>query len=223
MIRIDRSVRDVIARENVQPQLARFFPGNAVQGLYNHSSQLELSLRDGVANAIDPRYPIYPVGKSKTYTVRGVMRGRAAPDAVIKIFPGLNLAEYPYKTMTSFSDHLADGSRNSDMVFDGQKYNLYMIGKTDAAHIGTYEVGLILNVPPQSAEFNHRTQMGRLPILKIKARIEGGQLHEEEVSYPWPTDSLSLVYNPIYQAWIRSRKATPDKTTPAPGGEEDKK
>ncbi|MEI7835394.1 MAG: hypothetical protein WCK05_03185, partial [Planctomycetota bacterium] len=170
MIRIDKSVRDVIARENVQPQLARFFPGNAVQGLYNHSSQLELSLRDGVANAIDPRYPIYPVGKSKTYTVRGVMRGRAAPDAVIKIFPGLNLAEYPYKTMTSFSDHLADGSRNSDMVFDGQKYNLYMIGKTDAAHIGTYEVGLILNVPPQSAEFNHRTQMGRLPILKIKAR-----------------------------------------------------
>ena len=125
--------------------------------------------------------------------------------------------------MTSFSDYLADGSCNSDMVFDGKDYDLYMIGRTDADHIGVYEMGLILNVPVQSAEFNHRTQIGRLPILKIKARIEGGQLHDEEVWYPGPKDSLGIVYNPIYQAWSRNHKASPDKAAPAPGAEEDKK
>ncbi|MCY2931338.1 MAG: hypothetical protein NTV86_17990 [Planctomycetota bacterium] len=222
-IRIDKSVRDVMAKENVQPQLARYFPGNTVEGLFNQTAELDVPLRDYVANAIEPRYPVYPVGKSRTHTVRGVTRGRAAPESVTKIFPGLNLAEYHYRTMTSFSDHLADGSTNSDMVFDGKNYDLYIIGKTDADHIGVYEMGLILNVPVQSAEFNHRTQLGRLPILKIKARIEGGQLHDEEVSYPGPKDSIGIVYNPIDQAWIRNHKATPEKAPLSPGVEEEKK
>jgi hypothetical protein len=222
MVRIDKTVRDVIARENIQPQLARFFPGNTVEGLFHQTADLTVSLRDLVANSVDPRCPLHPVGTSRTVTIEGVTRGRAAPQAVTRVFPGLNLAEYRYKMMTSFGDHFPDGSATNDMVFRGKSYDLYMTGKTDAENIGTYEVGLILVGTPQSAEWNHRWQVGRLPILKVKARIEGGQLHDEEVSYPWPTDTLSILYNPIYQAWIHSRKTTSDKPPAPPGGEEEK-
>ncbi|MCY2926502.1 MAG: hypothetical protein NT031_13880, partial [Planctomycetota bacterium] len=84
-IHIDKSVRDVMADESIQPQLTRVFPGNTVEGLFNQTAQWELSPRDWLANAKDPRCPAYPVGKSKTYLVRGVTRGRAAPEAITKI------------------------------------------------------------------------------------------------------------------------------------------
>ena len=139
----------------------------------------------------------------------GITQGRAAPKFVTKIFPGLNLAKYHYRKMTAFAEFGRDGVAKNDMVFDGKTYDLYMEGSTDAGNIGRYEIGLILLGTPQSAEWNHTYRQGRIPILNFKARIEGGKMHDEEVSYLWPNETLFVIFlknNIFYRIWLAAGK-----------------
>jgi len=83
-----------------------------------------------------------------------------------------------------------------------------MEGDTDSNKIGKYEIGLILVGTPQTPEWNHVWRQGRLPILKFKARIEGGKMHDVEVSYPWPNESLGVIFvknNIFYRAYLASK------------------
>jgi hypothetical protein len=197
----------VIATENIQPQFAKFFPGNTVNGLFNRGETSSAPLTSLLASAMDSRFPLRQSGTARTVATDGVVKGRAAPRFVTRIFPGLNLAEYDYQTMTSFATFRPDGLAENDMVFSGRKYDMYIEGTTDADNIGRYEIGLILLGSPQSAEWNHKYRQGRIPILKLKARIEGGQMHDEEVSYPWPNESLFVIFlrnNIFYRLWLVS-------------------
>ena len=95
------------------------------------------------------------------------------------------------------------------MVFSGHTYDIYIEGTTDADNIGRYEVGLILLGTPQSAEWNHKYRQGRIPLLRIKARIEGGEMHDEKVSYLYPNQSLFTIFlknNIFYRLWLAARK-----------------
>ena len=208
-VTIQSNIRDVSATKNIQPQLARYFPGNTVYGYFNRTEDLAVPLRDMLANAVDSRYALRAKGTSKTVTLDGLVQGRAAPKFVTRIFRGLNLTKYRYRKMTSFAKHKPDGSTYNDMVFDGYRYDLYMEGTTDTKSIGRYEVGLILLGTPQSAEWNHKYRQGRIPILKSKSRIEGGKRHDEEVSYPWPNQTLFTIFlknNIFYRIWLQSRQ-----------------
>ncbi len=200
---------DVVATENIQPQLAKFFPGNTVGGLFNRNEKATIPLVDKMANVIEHNYPLHPIGQARTVTTDGVIEGRGAPKFVTRIFPGLNLTKYRYDTMTSFATLRSDGTTENDMVFSGSVHDLYIEGTTDMDNIGRYQVGLILLGTPQSAEWNHRYKQGRIPVLKLKARIEGGKMHDEVVSYPWPNESLFVVFlknNIFYRIWVESRK-----------------
>ena len=111
--------------------------------------------------------------------------------------------------MKAFSRYLSDGSILSDTIFDGETYDLYLEGTTDANHVARQEMGLILLSPPQSPEFNHDLKLGRIPLLKIKARIERGKLHDVEVSYPWPNEALFTIFirnNSFYRLWVTLRE-----------------
>jgi len=199
------AMTDVIAAENIQPQLARYFPGNTVGGLFNRTEESTVPLRNVVANFLDYRYPMRPTGQAKTVTTDGLVEGRAAPRFVTRIFPGLNLAKYHYNKMTSFATFRPDGVAENDMVFSGRIYDMYIEGTTDAQNIGKYEIGLILLGTPQTAEWNHTYRQGRIPILKLKARIEGGKMYDEVVSYPWPNESLFVIFlknNIFYRLWL---------------------
>ena len=207
-VSIWQDVRDVAARENIQPQLALFFPGNTVYGLFNRRQDVKLSLVDFVAGSADPNMPVYPVGTAKTVTIDGMTQGRAAPKFVTVLFPGLNMASYRYQKMTAFSELQADGAAYSDMIFSGQTYDMYIEGTTDARKIGRYEIGLILIGTPQTPEWNHIWRQGRLPILKFQARIEGGKMHDVSVSYPWPNESLGVILlknNILYRAFLATQ------------------
>jgi hypothetical protein len=198
-------LKNVQAEKNIQPQLAKFFPGNTVLGTFSREETTTTSLTDFLAASLDPRYPLRRTGNGKTVAVDGITQGRAAPKFVTKIFPGLNLAKYKYRKMTAFGKYLADGTAVNDMVFDGRTYDLYMNGTTDADNIGDYEIGLILLGTPQSAEWNHVYRQGRIPILDFRARIEGGKMHDEEVSYPLPNETLFVILlknNLAYRAWL---------------------
>lgn len=205
----EAALRDVLAEENIQPQFARFFPGNTVYGTLEKAERTTAPLGDILAAALDPRYPLHPVGTGKTIAIEGLTQGRAAPIFVTKIFPGLNLAKYRYRKMTAFTELRPDGVTYNDMVFDGKTYDLYMEGTTDAENIGRYEIGLILLGAPQSADWNHTYRQGRIPILNFKARIEGGKRHDEEVSYLWPNETLFVIFlknNIFYRIWLASGK-----------------
>jgi len=204
-----QDVRDVAARENIQPLLAMFFPGNTVYGQFNRRQDVKVPLVDMIASTIEPDYPVHPAGTAKTVTVDGMTQGRAAPKFVTALFPGLNMASYRYLNMTSFSELQADGTTYNDMIFTGKIYDLYIEGTTDAKKIGRYEIGLILLGTPQTPEWNHTWKQGRLPILDFKARIEGGKLHDVAVSYPWPNESLGVILlknNILYRAYLASQK-----------------
>ena len=201
----DSVMAGVLAEANIQPQFAKFFPGNTVRGTLTRREKTTASLSEAIAAAMDPRCPVRRSGWGKTVAEDGVTQGRAAPKFVAQIFPGLNLASYEYRKMTAFAEISPDGTTKNDMVFRGKAYDLYMEGTTDAEDVGRYEIGLILLGTPQSAEWNHTYRQGRIPLLNFKARIEGGKMHDEEVSYLWPNETLFVIFlknNIFYRIWL---------------------
>ncbi len=206
---VNSTVRDMLATESLQPQVAAFFPGNEVRGAMWREMQTRSPLRDVIINAIEPRHPVHPVGTCKTTLIEGVTTGRAAPRFVARVFPGLNLVEYEYEKMVGFSEYHADGSADNDMIFDGKTYDLYIQGTTDANQIGRYNVGVIVLGSPQSAEWNHRFKQGRIPVLKFSALIADGKKIDESITYPWPNETVFTIFlknNYFYRLWLEGRK-----------------
>lgn len=208
-VTIESDLDEVLAEENFQPQLAKFFPGNTVQGHFSRRERTAAPLSQCLAAAIDSRWPLHAVGWSRSEAVEGVTEGRSAPEWMANIFPGLNLTKYYYRRMSTFAEHLPDGTTANDMVFDGKSYDLFMEGETDPNNIGRYKIGLILLGSPQTPEWNHKYKQGRLPILNFQARIEGGRMNDQRVSYPYPDETLGTVLlknNLVYRVWLEGGK-----------------
>jgi hypothetical protein len=207
MVHYETSLSGAQASPSMQRQLSKWFPGNTLYGTLSQSEKRQLRLRDWLANATDSRYPTWGVGESRTVVIDGLLQGRAAPQVIANIFPGLNWASYRYNRMTSFTTFAPDGSAESDMIFSGQAYDTYIEGSTAPDGRAEYQMGLILLSGPQSPDGNHQTHLGRLPVLKIRGRIAGGKMLDEEVLYPRPDETLSkILLSPVYQAWKSARK-----------------
>jgi hypothetical protein len=206
VLKVQSELVDVVATDKMQPQLAMFFPGNTVSGTFNRDENTRVPLANAVAFMLDWRCPMRSAGEAVTVTTDGTIQGKGAPDFVTRIFPGLNLTTYQYERMTSFTRFAGDGNAENDMVFRGRSYDLYIEGTTDPHNIGRYEVGLILLGSPQSALWNHHYRQGRIPLLKLQARIEDGEMHDEEVSFLWPNESLFTIFlknNIFYRLWLQ--------------------
>jgi len=198
-------IRELLSDETVRPQMAVFFPGNTVNGTFTRQGRLSAPMRDVLASLLDERFPLRWAGQVKTVTTDGFVEGQSAPGFVTRIFPGLNLTRYDYKTMTGFAEFLPDGNVRNDMLFSGL-YDVYMTGATGPDNWGQYEVGLCLT--PASAQWNHDWQQGRIPIFKFRGRIEGGKIHDQDVSYLWPDELLFKLFlerNVVYRAWVIRR------------------
>lgn len=196
-------MRELIVTEKIQPHIANFFPGNDVEGRFSHTERMSVALLEALARGYGAEDAACPTGTARNVAIKGTVTGRAAPEFVTAIFPGLNLATYSYKRMTGFAEFREDGSAANDMIFRGTAYDLYIEGVTDADNIGRYEIGVILPPSIQSAEWNHVHRLGRIPVLKFKARIEGGEMHDTAVSYLRPDEivaSILLWNNPLYVA-----------------------
>jgi len=154
---------------------------------------------------LDSRLPAWPAGQAKTVTTDGFLVGRAAPEWIASIFPGLNLAHYRYAKMTGFAELREDGSTVNDMIFDGEDYDVYMEGRTSATGQARYEIGLLVLGSGLTPEWHHNWRQGRLPLLKVDARIENGRIFDQKVSVPWPNETLGalLIRNSIfYRMWL---------------------
>ncbi len=103
-------LHDVEPLANIQIQLAAQFPGNTVKGSFSRQEDMTVPLQSLILTDMDPRYKAIPVGSAITFAQEGVVRGQAGPSFLTKLFPGLNLASYPYRTMTGYADYTADGT-----------------------------------------------------------------------------------------------------------------
>ena len=206
---------DVIATAEIQPQIMLYFPGNVVSGTFSRDEHVTYPLRDMIANAIDSRHDIVPVGKAKMVATDGVVAGRAAPKFITNVFPRLNLTRYPYRSMTGYSDFLPDGSAKNEMFFFGS-YDLYMVGKTDPTNAVNYTVGLILFGNAVSPKALRDWKQGRVPMIKVRGKIRDGKLIDDVVSYPLPNETLFDLFlknSMAYRAWVNLRKK-PDTRPP---------
>ncbi len=198
-------VEGVLAEDNIQPQLAKFFPNNTILGTFSKREKSAAPLIDLLGMNLDARWPIIRAGENKSVAVEGFTQGRAAPEFITRIFPGLNLAKYSYGKMTAFAEMRPDGTVYNDMVYDGKVYDLFMEGTTDINGIARYEIGLILLGTPQSAQWNHTYRQGRIPLLNFQALIEGGKMNDVQVSYLWPNETLFTIFlknNIFYRIWL---------------------
>ncbi len=202
---------DVISTPSIQPQIMMYFPGNTVSGTFSRDEYLTYPLRDMIANSMDVRYRIIATGKAKMIATDGVVVGRSAPKFITKVFPGLNLTKYPYQTMTGYSKFLPDGTAENETFFFGS-YDIYMEGTTDAENNVDYTLGTVLFGSTFSPEALRDWKQGRIPILKVKGKIENGKLVDETVSYPWPNETLFEIFlknNLVYRAWVNMKHKRP--------------
>ncbi len=210
-VALKADLKELLTDKNLLAHIAQEFPGNTIYGTFSQAKEVTYSLRDLVMNSLDVRYNPIQTGTARTSAVDGMVSGKGAPRFITRFFPGLNLATYRYRKMTGFAEYLPDGTAENDMIFNGP-YDIYMVGTTDAKGIARYTIGVILLSAPQSPEFNHRLRQGRIPILKFQARIADGRFYDEEVWYPWPTETAYKIFlenNIFYRLWLNANNKPP--------------
>jgi hypothetical protein len=195
--------------ERIQPgllvdaYLTKTFPGMKAMG--------PLTLLDETYQKLwpDPDDTNFEVGKGEIVIEGGTIQGRAAPQWMTRIFPGLNLARFDFSYMHSWFEKLPSGTMRHQMIFQGRYYNIYMIGHTDADRRMRYEVGIDFLADFDSKYWADSGQ-GRVPLFaKTGTILEDGTLADERVTYASPTrilETLLVRNNPVVTAYHAVRK-----------------
>jgi hypothetical protein len=173
-------------REELAPLIESFFPGMKVRGLI--AIEERTHARWSGARAGD-----YPTGPGSMTIEGGMIAGRAAPAAVTRIFPGLNLVEFDFRRMRNWFEKLSDGRTHNRMIFIGNVYNTYVDGYTfpdDRIH---YQVGIDLLARWENPYWAERAQ-GRIALFrKTGVAGPGGTLKDERVWYLGPHEIMGRI------------------------------
>lgn len=187
----------------VQDYLRRSFPGFIATG--------PLTLIDRSLQRLDPPadQPNYPVGSGELIIEGGTVRGKAAPDWMVRIFPGLNLTQYEFDLMHDWFTKFADGRIEHRMIFQGRYYHLYMDGHTDAEQNVQYEVGVDL-LAGLDSRYWAETRQGRIPLFIKTGRLtDDGTLDPDNVRFSpmyRVIESLAVKNNPALTIYHAIRK-----------------
>lgn len=188
------SAKNVAPGDLVQAYLRRSFPGFTAAG--------PLTLIDRSLQRLDvPQDPAnYPVGSGELIIDGGYVEGKAAPDWLVRIFPGLNLARYDFLRMHDWFTKQENGRIDHRMIFQGRYYHLYMEGFTDAARNIRYEVGIDLLARLES-KYWVESRQGRIPLFLKTGRLrDDGTLEQDTVQFtPMGRVIESLVQNNLVQ------------------------
>jgi len=173
-------------REELAPLIESFFPGMKVRGSIAIDERTHA--RWSGARAGD-----YPTGPGSMMIEGGTMAGRAAPAAVTRIFPGLNLVEFDFRRMRNWFDKLSDGRTHNRMIFIGNVYNIYVDGYTFPDDRIQYQVGIDLLARWENPYWAERAQ-GRIALFhKTGIAGPGGTLKDERVRYLAPHEIMGRI------------------------------
>ncbi len=98
------------------------FPGLEVNGDINDKVTINIPVRPLITGQIKTD------ATGITVCRNGILYGPGAPGWLIKLFPGLKLVQYNWSKMVNRYHKLPGGIKKNHMLFDGQAYNIYIIG-----------------------------------------------------------------------------------------------
>ena len=194
---------EVTVGPSIQPQIEDFFPGLTVNGTFSDDSDEQARLF-GWPNDIDPNRI---VGQGRMAFTDGHLEGKAAPDWVTQIFPGLNFTRYNFAKLINWYTKFADGRVHNNMIFRGWPWNIYMEGDSLPDKTVRYQVGVDLMARYESKFWSSAGQ-GRIPLFSTSGRIENGKLLDQNLEYV----PLSTIYgllvktNPLATAYYALKK-----------------
>lgn len=161
----------------VHAYMKRSFPGFVATGPL---ALVDRSLQRLSAPSDEPNYP---VGSGELVIQGGYVRGKAAPDWLARVFPGLNLARFDFVRMHDWFTKHADGRIDHRMIFQGPYYHVYMEGYTDANRNVRYEVGVDL-LARLDSKYWVESRQGRIPLFVKTGRLaDDGTLDPDVVTY----------------------------------------
>jgi len=190
--------------EQMRPIVENFFPGMRVFG------RIDIVNKDLKWRMFNdpPDVPNWPAGKGEMIFNDGQLVGKAAPDWVTNVFPGLNVARYTFVRMHNWFEKLPDGRVHNNMIFRGRPWNLYMEGDSYPDGRVDYTVGVDLLARLDSKYWSEVGQ-GMVPLFTSKAKIVNGTFEDQEIDYVpekliyrllWKNNVVAAAY------WILKKK-----------------
>ncbi len=113
---------DLAADDSLRPMVESEFPGMTVTGTISEKRQLHIPLKGLIEHTLDW------AGTGTTICTQGTLYGPGGPGWMLKVFPGLELVEYKWQTMSNQYEMFADGSKKNHMLFSGDAYDIYIDG-----------------------------------------------------------------------------------------------
>jgi hypothetical protein len=185
---LESTIDNVKMTPALKPLVENFFPGLNVTNRVSiyEKSTCKLFGIPGVA-------PNYPVGEGKMVFLDGYMVGRAAPEWVTQIFPGLNFTQYRFYRMHNWFIKRADGVVHNNMIFLGAPWNIYIEGDSKPGGYIEYEIGVDVFARFES-EYWSEVGQGRIPILTTTARIVNAKMENQVTKYVPAQDLFFRVF-----------------------------
>ncbi|MBN2377955.1 MAG: hypothetical protein JXD22_16270 [Sedimentisphaerales bacterium] len=122
VIEYHQSAREMSANESLKMMVESEFPGLEVTGTISEKKDMQVALGHVLAGGTNWQ------GTGVTKCRDGTLYGPGGPNWLMKVFPGLKLVEYKWREMTNQYECYADGSKKNHMLFDGQRYDIYITG-----------------------------------------------------------------------------------------------
>lgn len=196
------SLTDALSQGALQDRLLLSFPGLIAAGT------IDCRYASGLPND-EPGESSDPPPASGELVIRGgTLRGKAAPDWVARILPGLDLAAFDFQLMHDWFTVHGDGRIHHQAIFQGDYYHLYADGWETQDGSVVYEIGVDLLAGLDSAYWT-ASGGGRIPLFRSETRQgPGGEVLEESVNYvPWQlVRALLWDANPIHMAYLALRQ-----------------
>ena len=186
----------------LRPLVEDFFPGLIVTGRISidESSKVKMFTTPGTA-------PNYPAGKGEMVFVDGYMEGQAAPDWVVKIFPGLSFTKYSFNRMHNWFTKTSDGVTHNNMIYRGKLWNIYIEGESFPDGKIKYEVGVDILARYES-EYWSSVGQGRVPIFVTTAIVQKRKMKDQKITYVPPQTVIYrvLIKNNVLTGAYRALK-----------------
>jgi len=195
MVHLQRRLYEVQMDRRLRPLVEDFFPGMTVLGKIVIDEEEKSRLFDYPEDV-----PNYPAGRGEMVFRDGYLVGKAAPDWVTRIFPGLNFARYNFSRMHNWFEKTPDGRVHNNMIFRGWPWNIYMEGDSYADGWTDYEVGVDLLARFES-EYWSSVGQGRVPIFRSRGRIVNRKFEDQKVTYV-------PLHRVVYQVMVKNNVLT---------------
>jgi len=205
-LRISYTVLECLPTPVSRQIVGRSFPGLRITG--------PITLRETFRVPVGRRVKVFP-GRGEMIIAGGEVAGRAAPQWMTRLFPGLRLARFTFRRLHNWFKRDETGKTINRMIFRSVPWSLYMSGRTMLDGTFEYEVGIDL-LGPFESEYWAEADKGRIPLFTKTGRVIGGRIQNERVSYLSPQQVIArilkdnvvtLTYHIIRRQVLRGRTA----------------